>query len=148
MSTYKKLLEIKKIHPSTWIFACTYFFDIGYAQAKELTVKDVESAKGNGLMTRGFEQELIQTTREIARAVESGIDLVQFCAIDDTYDTRTFANKLPRYRLEEMLENQIFIHKLSSQSYCKKQCAQLGCEMEDLEMLGVSLPDGWEDWEM
>lgn len=147
MSTYKKLLEIKKTHPSTWIFACTYFFDIGYAQAKELTVEDVESAKGNGFMTKEFEQELIQTTREIAGAVESGIDLVQFCAINDTYDTRTFANKLPRYRLEEMLENQVSVHSMSSRKEIESQCDKLGCEIEDLEMLGVSLPDGWWEWE-
>jgi hypothetical protein len=130
------------------IFACTYFFDIGYAQAKELTVDDVQAAKGNGLMTKEFEQELIQTTREISAVVESGIDLVQFCAIDDTYDTRTFANKLPRYRLEEMLENQISISKFSSQAECEAQCEKFGCEMEELEMLGYELPEGWEEWKI
>lgn len=148
MSTYEKLLKLKRnTRDDYFVMACSYLFDIGYQNAKEITDEEIENAKVNGIMTKEFCEWLMKTAREIANTIDSAIELVQFCMVEDVYDLKLFANKLPRYRLQEMIENQIYIHKGSSQSECEKQCEEFGCEMEELEMLGFDLPDGWWEWE-
>lgn len=149
MNTYEKLLKIKNSTRYDYFsLVCSYFFDIGYKAAKNITDEEIKKVKANGIMTKDFCEWMMETAREIANTVDSAVELVQFCEVEDIFDVKAFANKLPRFRMQEMLENQITIFKFSRQAECEAQCEKFGCEMEELEMLGVSLPDGWEDWEM
>jgi glutamate racemase len=148
-STYEKLRKIKNTtRLDFFVMACTHFFNIGYEQAKEITDKDINAAQSNGLMTKEYVQELMRCTKTIANTIDNAVELVQFCQAEDIYDIQFFANKISHDRLEELICSYInnnFI--LDEEETWKNVCEKFDIEMEELEMLGYELPEGWEDWE-
>ena len=86
-STYEKLKKIKNTtRLDFFVMACTYFFNIGYEQAKKITDEDINAAQSNGLMTKEYVQDLMRCTKEIANTVDNAVELVQFCQAEDIYD--------------------------------------------------------------
>ena len=147
--SYEKILEIKrKTREDYFVMACSYFFDIGYQAAKKITDEEIINVKGNGIMTKDFCEWLMKTAREIANVCESGIDLVQFCMAEDIYDIASYANKVPRYKLENMVttlidEDVYDSERKMSVDEVKSFCSTLDCEAEELEMLGYGIPDAY-----
>ena len=148
-NVYKKLLEIKgKSNEAAFNVVCTYIFDIGYQAAKEITDEDIENAKGDGFATKEFNQWVMRTAREVVNIINNNVELVQFCAVEDVYDTRFFADKLPRWQLEDMLKTRISMEdytRTDTTDYIIYLCDRYDCDAEDLEYLGIEIPD--EYWE-
>lgn len=144
MSSYEKIKEIyRQQRLDYFVMACSYFFDIGYAQAKELTEDDIDKAEGNGLMTKEFVQFVMRTAKEIAEVSESPIDLVQFCMAEDVFDIRLYANKVPKFKLEQMVEQRLSYDEFdfSKVDDIEKACEKYDCDAEDFEMLGYEITE-------
>lgn len=144
MSTYEKIKEIyRQQRLDYFVMACSYFFDIGYAQAKELTEEQINKAEGNGLMTKEFVQYIMRTAKEIAEVSESPIDLVQFCMAEDVFDIRLYANQVPKSKLEQMIEQRLSYDEFdfSKVDDIEKACEKYDCDAEDFEMLGYELTE-------
>ena len=61
MSSYEKIKGIKNQYRlDHFAIACSYFFDIGYRHALEITDEENENAQENGLMTKDFVQNRFQ----------------------------------------------------------------------------------------
>ena len=146
MSSYKKILEIKNsCRLDYFVVACSYFFDIGYNEAKELTEEDIDNAEGNGIMTKDFVQWIMKTAKQIADVSEGPIDLVQFCAAEDIFETQYYAGKLSRGRLEEMVQARMVQEKCvtTDEDDLQNLCDLYEAEPDDFELLGydISLPE-------
>ena len=144
MSSYKKLLEIKNdCRFDHFVLALGYFFDIGYQGAKNITDKHIDSAKGNGIMTRDFVQWLMREAKEIADSVTSAIDVVQFCEAEDIFDIRYYANKIPYSELEDMVKERLCCedYDTTKEDELQKLCNLYDCDPENFEMLGFSIPE-------
>ena len=144
MSSYEKLKEIKNQYRlDHFVMACAHFFDIGYRNALEITDEEIENAQENGLMTKEFVQFLMRTARELAQVSESAIDVVQFCAAEDIFDTRYYVNKLSRNTLEEMIEASLCHdeYDFSKVKDIEEACEKYNCDAEDFETLGYELTE-------
>jgi len=143
-TAYEKLLEMKNNERNDYfVMILSYFFDIGYDQASKITDKDIENAESNGLMAKEFAQKLMTSARQIANITESAIDVVQFCMVEDIFDTESYANKLPRYKLEDMLKYRI---SCESKNPSDTNAAdyfedKYGCDINDFEMLGYAIEE-------
>lgn len=147
---YKKLKEIckdMKADYKSMLFA--YIFDIGFQNAKEFTSKDIESCEDRGVLTRDFQQWLIRLAKEICNAVDSPVTLVQYCMAEDIYETRFEADKLGRWKLEEMVKERMSwedVVNKKSVDYINYLTHRYDCDAEDLELLGIEIPDEyWND---
>ncbi len=144
MNTYEKLLKIKqKCRVDFFAMALAYFFDIGYSQAKALTNEEISNTQGNGFMTKDFCENLMRTAREIAETAENAIDVVMFCMAEDIFDIEMFADKAPRYKMEEMIKNRISCEKSSPSDpdaveYFEEK---YGCDIEQFSLLGYEIPE-------
>ncbi len=131
--------DLQKIYYGTrhsfFAMAVSHLLDIGYRNAIEITEDDIAKMEGNGLMTQGFVQDLVRTTVEIAKTIDNVAELFQFCSAEDVFDTRFYANKLSRDRLETLLHNAI--GGLQCGDYEGESLADyLGADEEEMEMLG------------
>ena len=74
---------------------------------------------------------------------ESPIDLVQFCMAEDIYDTRYYANKISRFRLEEMIEQRLSYdgYDFSKVNDVEEACEKYDCDAEDFEFLGYEITE-------
>lgn len=150
---YKEFEELKRIYKENnlayFSMAVCHLMGNGFNDILELSYDEINemtsSVKG---MTDDFVRLINKLAKDIAIAAEGQpANLIEFCQAIDLFDIQHFCGKLNRHRLEKIVENQIFITKYSTRSECERQCEKLGCEMEELEMLGVELPDGWDEWE-
>ena len=144
MSSYEKLLEIKnKYRYDYFIMALSHFFDLGYQVAKQMPEEEIENAEANGLMTKDCVQWIMRTAKEIANCVDSAVEVVQFCNAEDIYDVRYYANKLPRWRMEEMLQSRI--SQENNDTTKEEELEELtflyDCDAEDFELLGFDIPE-------
>ncbi len=139
--TYNKLLEIKKsCRFDHFVMALSYFFDIGYAQAKGITDKDIKNVEGNGILSKSFNEWLMTTARQIAEATDSAVAVVQFCMAEDVFDTKMFAGKLGRDDMEQMLDSRISYEKKSPEEDATEFFeTYYGCDMENFRMLGYKI---------
>lgn len=151
MNSYEKLKNIKNnTNNAILVTALTYLLDIGCREAKEITDDVIEKAEGNGLMTKEFVQELMKTAREIAQAIENPSDVYVFCQAEEIFDVLYTTNKLPRYRLEEMIKASLSPISIMDVEYnldtvggIKRVCEKYDCDAEDLELLGYTIPDDY-----
>lgn len=147
--TYKKLLELKNsTRTDYFVMAIAYFFDIGYTRAKNITDDDILKVEGNGIMTKDCCEWLMKMTRQIADMTENAIDVVQFCMAEDIFDVRTFADKLSRSDMEEMLETRISNETMypTDTNAADYYEFRYGCPIEDFALLGYAIPE-YEDEE-
>ncbi len=101
--------DLKKIYDGTrmdiFVMAVGHLLDLGFRTAKEITDEQIAKLPGNGLMTEDFVQNLVRTTREIAQACDSNVELIQFCMVENIFDTEFFAPEkrhIPYDRLSEI----------------------------------------------
>ena len=86
---YKDIKTIYDREQLIFNMAVTHLFDIGFRAASKITDEDIDNLEGNWLMTRDFVQDLVKVTREIAQTC-SPVELIQFCQIEQIFDTRWF----------------------------------------------------------
>lgn len=99
---YKKLKDLYLNNQYNGLFAMAvgHLLTIGFIDAQEITDEQIETVKGNGLMTAAFCQDLIRLTREIALTCENNpVELIQFCMVEDIFDTHW-------YKIENGLEEE------------------------------------------
>ena len=90
MTPYEKINEIyDSTRLDIFVMATTHLLDLGWRQAAEITDKDLESVKGNGLMTEDFCRELCRIARDIAKACNP-VEFIQFCQVEKLFDTKVF----------------------------------------------------------
>lgn len=68
----------------------------------------------------------------------------QFCMAEDIFDIRLFANKLPRNSLEDMVKTRISWEdqiRTDNADYIRYLVSRYDCEAEDLELIGINVPD-------
>ena len=146
----KDYAELKKLYEKTrldmFAMALTYIMDKGWSNVKELTDKEIESFKENGLMTKSFVQALGRLSRDICNAVENPTEIFQFCDAYGIYETTYFSDgeHLSRSTLEDglrklvecVLYDEEIIMPTSSEEETKEQLADLlDIEVEELEKL-------------
>ena len=144
MSSYEKIKEIyNQQRVDYFAMACSYYFQIGHSSAWDISEEDIAKAEENGLMTKEFVQNLMKTARDIAKASESSIDLVQFCMAEDIFDVRLYANKIPRYKLEEMIKSGIYNdnYDFTKVKDVEEACDKYECDAEDFESLGYEITE-------
>lgn len=99
--------EVKKIYNANrldiFVMAISYLMDIGFRNAKEITDEDIEEAEGNGLMTKGFVEELMKIARDIANVCEPS-ELIQLCQMVEPFAT---PEGLSRERMEKIISDSI-----------------------------------------
>lgn len=86
---------MKKIEDNTnftlFNMAIAHYCDIGYRNAIKITDEEIESLEENGMMTKEFVQDLVRTTREIARECGNNpIEIIQYCQAEKFYDTKNY----------------------------------------------------------
>jgi len=102
---YSKLNTIyEKNRLDMFVMAMSYIVDKGYETVKEITDEDIDSFKGNALMTEDFCKALVRLAREICQATENGIELYQFATANDLFEVEYFTNgeKYSVGKLEEI----------------------------------------------
>ena len=99
--------EMKMIYdqnrPDFFAMAVSHLLDIGFNNVKEITDDQIATIKDQGWATAGFLQELVTTSREIANACKSPVELIQFCAVENVFDTAFYSGK-ERISWERMSE--------------------------------------------
>jgi len=82
--------EIKTIYDRSrldfFVMAVGHLLDIGFNNAKEITDEQIATIKDQEWATAGFLQELVTTSREIANACKSPVELIQFCMAENVFD--------------------------------------------------------------
>lgn len=144
MSSYEQLLRIKnESRVDHFALALGYFFDIGYQAASEITDEDIANAEGNGIMKKDFVQWMMKTVRLFTEVTDSAIEVIQFCMVEDIFEIRWYANKLPRYQLEDMLQTRIAREKYSTnkEDDLEELCDLYDCDSENFELLGFNIPE-------
>ena len=143
----KTYTELKKIKDSTrldyFVMAISYILDIGYDRASKITENDIANAEGNGLMPKEFVQWIMQTARQITEAVESGVEIVQFCMAEDIFEIGYFADKLSRQAMEHMLRSRIDNEKRSVEDSADTEYFEgvYDCDIYNFSLLGYSIPE-------
>ena len=137
--SYVKLIEIKNsCRFDHFVMAVSHYLDIGHRNAKEITQEDIDSVEENGLMTKEFCQFLMRTAKIIADSVDSAVEVIQFCTVEDIFETRFYAGKLSRGELEDMVKARLANEDDDDTSTL---CELYDCDEEDLEMLGMGIPE-------
>lgn len=86
-----------------FVMAVSHLLDIGFKAAKSITDEQIATIKDQGWATDKFLQNLVKLSREIANACESNVELIQFCVVEDVFDTEFYAGKY-RISWERMSE--------------------------------------------
>ncbi|MBO5609114.1 MAG: hypothetical protein J5929_01900 [Eubacterium sp.] len=108
---YKELKKIydKSNNNGVFAMAVSYLLDKGYDMVLNMNEKDISIIEGNGMMSAEYCQMLVQTAKDIVNACDNNnpVEIIQFCAAEDVFDIQFYANKLPYYRMKEIMDNAI-----------------------------------------
>ncbi len=89
------IIELEELYEETrldhFVMAISHLMDIGWSTAESITDKQLESCRGNSLMTKDFVVWINKTAREIAKNYEPAA-VIAFCAYHDIFDTNIFAD--------------------------------------------------------
>lgn len=79
----------QRVGDGIFVMAISCILSKGIDKIIDLTDDEISNVPGNGFMTSAFCQELVRTAREITHIAE-GVQIIQFCQIDDTLDVRPY----------------------------------------------------------
>ena len=106
--------EMEKIYDRTrleiFVMAVGHLLDVGFNNVKEITDDQIATISDQGWATAGFLQKLVTTSKEIANACETPVELIQFCAAENVFDTEFYANK---HKISDMRIREIAEHAVS-----------------------------------
>ena len=90
---FKNLSELYyKTNVAIFCCAVTYIVEKGTERVMNLTDEDIQSVKGNGLMTAEYCQTIMRTGRDIANTLDSPTELIQFCDAMGLFETSFYTN--------------------------------------------------------
>ena len=134
--SYEKLMEIKNsCRFDYFVMAVSHYLDIGHRNALRITESEIKSVEGNDMMSKDFCEWLMETAKKIADSVDSAVEVVQFCMVEDIFDTRYYAGKLSRGELEKMVQYQLN-YEIDGCTNLEDVAGRWDCDVEDLELLG------------
>lgn len=127
--------------------AVLWLMDNGYNNMKNMTDKDIiESPKPN-MFAEDFYRNILRTARKLAKET-SPYDLLKYCMVNPFLRLDDFKDVVSREKLETMVKSRIdwedFGRKDTS-DYINYLCIRYDCDAEDLEKLGINIPDAY--WE-
>ena len=100
--------KLNKIYSNTrldlFCMSVGYVIDKGIEYVSQFEDKDIDELKGTPMMTDDFVKSLVRTARDIAKATDTGIELVQFCDAKGVFEVEHYTNgeKYGRLTLEEI----------------------------------------------
>lgn len=74
-----------------FVMAVTHLLEVGFRTALQVTDERIVVMEGNQLMTAEFCQELMRLARDIARACDNPIDIIQFCSYKGIFENKSFS---------------------------------------------------------
>lgn len=128
--------------------AVSHLLDIGFNNAKEITDEQIATIKDQGWATAGFLQELVTTSREIANACNSPVELIQFCMAEEVFDVEFYApkkRKITDTRMRELAETAISY--LNDEFMLNEFMEDRGIEFTEEEKSYFGIYDEEDDYE-
>lgn len=145
--------EMKTIYDQNrldfFAMAVSHLLDIGFNNAKEITDDQIATIKDQGWATAGFLQELVTTSREIANACKSPVELIQFCTAENVFDTEFYApnkHKISDIRMREIAEKAVWgLHENGGDWEEELENAGLDLSPEEMDYFGIDYEE--DDYE-
>lgn len=123
--------------------AVSHLLDIGFNKAKEITDEQISTIKDQGWATAGFLQELVTTSREIAEACGSPVELIQFCMAEEIFDVEFYApnkRKIPDIRMREIAERAVMC--LCNEETVEDLVNEVDLTPEEIDYFGIDIEEG------
>lgn len=142
---YSKLNEIySKTRVDVFVMALGYLIEKGTSNIAEITDDEINEIGGNGFMTKEFSQMLVKLARDIAKATDSAIEIIQFADAKGLFEVSYYTNgevferetleHTSRRLLEYILYDEIEFP--NSEEEAKENLADmLEIEVEDIDKL-------------
>ena len=126
--------------------AVSHLLDIGFNNAKDITDDQIATIKDQGWATAGFLQELVTTSREIANACNSPVELIQFCMAEEVFDVEFYApkkRKISDIRMREIAERAVMC--LCNEETVEDLVNEVDLTPEEIDYFGIDYEE--EDYE-
>ena len=142
---YSKLNEIySKTRVDVFVMALGYLIEKGTSNIAEITDDEINEIDGNGFMTKEFSQMLVKLARDIAKATDSAVEIIQFADAKGLFEVSYYTNgevferetleHTSRRLLEYILYDEIDFP--NSEEEAKENLADmLEIEVEDIDKL-------------
>lgn len=142
---YSKLNEIySKTRVDVFVMALGYLIEKGTSNIAEITDDEINEIDGNGFMTKEFSQMLVKLARDIAKATDSAVEIIQFADAKGLFEVSYYTNgevferdtleTTTRRLLEYILYDEIDFP--NSEEEAKENLADmLELEVEDIDKL-------------
>ena len=89
---YTNMYNIYKENIPVFPMAVAHLLDVGYRTMEKVTDEEIAKVEGNGLMTAEFAQEVVRVARDIAKESGSVVEIIQFCAAENIFDTEWYTD--------------------------------------------------------
>ena len=129
-----------------FVMAVSHLLDIGFNNAKDITDDQIATIKDQGWATAGFLQELVTTSREIANACNSPVELIQFCMAEEVFDVEFYApkkRKISDIRMREIAERAVMC--LCNEETVEDLVNEVDLTPEEIDYFGIDYEE--EDYE-
>ena len=129
-----------------FVMAVSHLLDIGFNNAKDITDDQIATIKDQGWATAGFLQELVTTSREIANACNSPVELIQFCMAEEVFDVEFYApkkRKITDIRMREIAERAVMC--LCNEETVEDLVNEVDLTPEEIDYFGIDIEE--EDYE-
>ena len=123
--------------------AVSHLLDIGFNNAKDITDDQIATIKDQGWATAGFLQELVTTSREIANACNSPVELIQFCMAEEVFDVEFYApkkRKITDIRMREIAERAVMC--LCNEETVEDLVNEVDLTPEEIDYFGIDIEEG------
>lgn len=122
--------------------AVSHLLDIGFNNAKDITDDQIATIKDQGWATAGFLQELVTTSREIANACKSPVELIQFCMTEEVFDVEFYApkkRKITDIRMREIAERAVMC--LCNEETVEDLVNEVDLTPEEIDYFGIDIEE-------
>lgn len=129
-----------------FVMAVSHLLDIGFNNAKDITDDQIATIKDQEWATAGFLQELVTTSREIANACNSPVELIQFCMAEEVFDVEFYApkkRKITDIRMREIAERAVMC--LCNEETVEDLVNEVDLTPEEIDYFGIDYEE--EDYE-
>ena len=125
-----------------FVMAVCHLLDIGFNNVKDITDDQIATIKDQGWATAGFLQELVTTSREIAEACGSPVELIQFCMAEEVFDVEFYApkkRKIPDIRMRELAE--MAVSCLCNEENIEDFVNEVDLTPEEIDYFGIDIEE-------
>lgn len=126
--------------------AVLFLMENGYNDMAEITDEEIQNVECPKGFDEIFYRNVIKLARQLAQET-SPYDLLRFAMTNTFLRLDEFNNIVPREKLEEMVKERIDreVTRRDTADYIIYLCNRYNCDAEDLEKLGINIPDSY--WE-